>query len=94
MPLYEYYCVDCHTQDTRVAALDDHTARCTRCGGLMFRLDADVFGPYFSSGRPVVRDYQPAPHSPACPWCGDPHQGTFHICATRAAELRQEVPHA
>jgi len=50
MPLYEYQCVDCHTQDTRVAGADDHTALCI-CRGLMLRLDEDVFGPYFDEPK-------------------------------------------
>ncbi len=47
MPIYEYPCVDCGGRDQRVAGLDDHTARCAQCGGLMLRLDEDVFQPYF-----------------------------------------------
>jgi putative FmdB family regulatory protein len=47
MPIYEYRCVDCGSRDQRVAGLDDHTALCARCGGLMLRLDEDVFRPYF-----------------------------------------------
>ena len=47
MPLYEYQCVDCGSQDQRVAGLDDHTAICIKCEGLMLRLDEDVFTPYF-----------------------------------------------
>jgi putative FmdB family regulatory protein len=47
MPLYEYKCVDCGSQDQRVAGLDDHTAMCITCEGLMLRLNEDVFQPYF-----------------------------------------------
>ncbi len=47
MPIYEYQCVDCGEQDHRVAGLDDHTALCFQCGGLMLRLDEDIFQPYF-----------------------------------------------
>ncbi len=47
MPIYEYQCVDCGGRDQRVAGLDDHTALCAHCGGLMLRLDEDVFKPYF-----------------------------------------------
>lgn len=47
MPAYIYQCVDCRTTDTRIAALDDHMALCTRCGSLMLRQDQDVFAPYF-----------------------------------------------
>jgi putative FmdB family regulatory protein len=55
MPIYDYKCVDCGGQDQRVAGLDDHTALCTKCGGLMLRLDEDVFLPYFDKEerRPV-----------------------------------------
>ncbi|MBW1990891.1 MAG: hypothetical protein JRI59_01935 [Deltaproteobacteria bacterium] len=47
MPIYEYQCVDCGRSDHRVAGLDDHTAICVHCGGLMLRLDEDIFQPYF-----------------------------------------------
>ena len=59
MPLYAYQCLDCHGVDQRVAGLDDHTALCLRCRGLMLRLDEDVFQPYFreDGSRPV-------PHPP------------------------------
>jgi putative FmdB family regulatory protein len=49
MPIYEYRCVDCIDRDQRVAGLDDHLALCTQCGGLMLRLDEDVFQPYFEA---------------------------------------------
>ncbi len=49
MPIYEYQCVDCDGRDQRVAGLDDHTALCADCGGLMLRLDEDVFTPYFET---------------------------------------------
>jgi putative FmdB family regulatory protein len=52
MPIYEYQCVDCNSRDQRVAGLDDHTALCTQCGGLMLRLDEDVFKPYFEEVAP------------------------------------------
>lgn len=47
MPLYVYQCVDCGDNDQRIAGLDDAVALCTSCGGLMLRLDEDIFGPYF-----------------------------------------------
>ncbi len=57
MPLYEYQCVDCGTQDQRVAGLDDHTAICISCEGLMLRLNEDVFQPYFEEvATPEIRD--------------------------------------
>jgi len=52
MPIYEYQCVDCTGRDQRVAGLDDHTALCAQCGGLMLRLDEDVFQPYFEEIAP------------------------------------------
>jgi putative FmdB family regulatory protein len=39
MPLYNYKCLDCHATDQRLAGLDDATALCVKCGGLMLRLD-------------------------------------------------------
>ncbi|MHB9074628.1 MAG: FmdB family zinc ribbon protein [Desulfobaccales bacterium] len=53
MPIYEYQCVDCTATDRRVAGLDDHTALCAKCGGLMLRLDEDVFGPYAVEAEPL-----------------------------------------
>jgi predicted nucleic acid-binding Zn ribbon protein len=50
MPLYEYRCLDCPCQDKRVAGLDDHTALCIKCGGVMLRQDEDVFLAYFDGG--------------------------------------------
>ena len=47
MPIYTYQCVDCGSQDQRVAGLDDHAAICIACEGLMLRLNEDVFQPYF-----------------------------------------------
>ena len=59
MPVYEYQCVDCDGRDQRVAGLDDHTALCTQCGGLMLRLDEDVFQAYFEeiaeSAKPEIK---------------------------------------
>ncbi|MFH1594892.1 MAG: FmdB family zinc ribbon protein [Pseudomonadota bacterium] len=54
MPIYEYQCVDCDGRDQRVAGLDDHTALCTQCSGMMLRLDEDVFQPYFEEVAPTV----------------------------------------
>ncbi len=50
MPLYLYRCLGCNGWDQRVAGLDDHTAICTECGGVMLREDQDVFRPYFGPG--------------------------------------------
>lgn len=49
MPIYEYQCVDCGALEGRVGGLDDDTSICAQCGGLMLRLDADVFKPYFDN---------------------------------------------
>ena len=37
-----------------MAGLDDHTALCTQCGGLMLRMDEDVFLPYFEEVTPQI----------------------------------------
>ena len=55
MPLYEYRCLDCPCQDKRVAGLDDHTALCIHCGGVMFRQDEDVFRACFDGGKMMPR---------------------------------------
>jgi hypothetical protein len=38
-----------------VAGLDDHTALCTQCGGLMLRLEEDIFQPYFEEMAELAR---------------------------------------
>jgi putative FmdB family regulatory protein len=55
MPIYEYRCLDCPSQDKRVAGLDDHTALCIQCGGVMLRQDEDVFRAYFDGGNLMQR---------------------------------------
>lgn len=45
MPLYSYQCPDCHTTDKRIAGVDDHTALCVKCDGLMLRTDNDIWTP-------------------------------------------------
>lgn len=54
MPIYEYQCVDCSDLDQLVAGLDDHTALCTQCGGLMLRLNEDIFQSYFEEVFPLA----------------------------------------
>jgi predicted nucleic acid-binding Zn ribbon protein len=51
MPIYQYQCTDesCGQQEPVIAGLDDAMAICSRCGGLMLRLDDDLFTPYFDS---------------------------------------------
>ena len=51
MPIYEYQCVDCGGRDQRVAGCDDHTALCAHCGGLMLRLDENLFKPNFDESQ-------------------------------------------
>ena len=48
MPLYDYRCADCGAWDRRVGGLDDQTALCSRCAGIMLRLTEDVFIGYFA----------------------------------------------
>jgi putative FmdB family regulatory protein len=55
MPLYEYQCLDCGSRDERLAGLDDHTAVCLQCRGLMLRQDEDLFGRYFDEDDSRVR---------------------------------------
>jgi putative FmdB family regulatory protein len=43
MPLYNYTCSACGEKDVRVGGVDDQTATCVSCGGLMHRTDKDVF---------------------------------------------------
>ena len=40
MPFYQYQCTDehCGLQEPVIAGLEDATAICARCGGLMLRL--------------------------------------------------------
>ncbi|MEW6386158.1 MAG: FmdB family zinc ribbon protein [Thermodesulfobacteriota bacterium] len=47
MPIYGYRCLDCGSWDQRVAGLDDDTAICTKCGGLMLRVADNIWDPYF-----------------------------------------------
>jgi len=47
MPIYEYQCVDCGCREQRVGGVDDATALCIKCGGLMLRLDDDLLSSYF-----------------------------------------------
>lgn len=59
MPIYDYQCVDCGAREQRVAGLDDHTALCVACGGLMLRLDVDVFRPYFEAPQVGLWEEKP-----------------------------------
>ncbi len=51
MPIYSYQCVECGGREERVAGIDDATALCVSCGGLMLRLDDDLLQPYFAEDR-------------------------------------------
>jgi len=59
MPIYNYQCVGCGERDQRIAALDDHSAICVACAGLMLRLDVDVFQPYFEAADEAGGDARP-----------------------------------
>ncbi len=47
MPIYAFQCVDCGDRDQRLVGCDDYISICSCCGGLMLRLNEDVFWPYF-----------------------------------------------
>jgi putative FmdB family regulatory protein len=47
VPLYDYRCADCGAWDRRIGGLDDHTALCSRCRGLMMRVTEDIYQGYF-----------------------------------------------
>jgi len=61
MPLYAYQCLDCGSRDERVAGLDDQTALCVQCRGVMLRRDEDVFGPYFEGRDATLGAHLGAP---------------------------------
>ncbi|MFZ5453467.1 MAG: zinc ribbon domain-containing protein [Thermodesulfobacteriota bacterium] len=48
MPLYEYRCADCGAWDQRIGGLDDDTALCSQCDGIMIRVTVDIFRGYFA----------------------------------------------
>lgn len=48
MPVYDYRCLDCGARDRRIGGLDDHTALCPRCSGVMIRLTEDLLQVYFN----------------------------------------------
>lgn len=56
MPLYCYRCLDCGSWDRRVAGIDDGTALCTRCKGLMLRVDDNILKPYFTESAGFLED--------------------------------------
>lgn len=37
MPTYSYYCTNCQVCEKRIAGVDDHTAACAHCGGIIRR---------------------------------------------------------
>lgn len=60
MPTFTYLCSNCSCHDSRIAGIDDHTAVCVQCGGLMFRMEQDeeVFKHYF---LPVKKEIDRGP---------------------------------
>jgi len=59
MPIYSYQCVECGDQDGRIGGLDDHTALCMVCGGVMVRLEQDPFSPYFQQSQTILEEVYP-----------------------------------
>jgi DNA polymerase-3 subunit beta len=57
VPIYDFKCVDCGLAEPVVAGLSDHTALCSRCDGLMRRLDADVFTPDYETPKKSEEEY-------------------------------------
>lgn len=51
MPIYTYKCTDCGQEDQRIGGVDDHCALCLECGGIMLRLDADVWAPLWAEHK-------------------------------------------
>ena len=56
MPIYSYRCLDCGSWDQRVAGLDDDTAICTKCRGLMLRVADNIMGPYFEEISGLLKE--------------------------------------
>ena len=48
MPRYDYHCIDCGADDPRIAGVDDHLAVCVACGGVMLRIDEDIWAPLWA----------------------------------------------
>lgn len=55
MALLLFKCVDCQTTDERIGAPFETTAICHECGGLMLRLDEDIFAPFFREGERLTK---------------------------------------
>ena len=55
MPTYPYKCLACGAPDLRVAGIDDETAVCHLCDGLMLRQSQDPY--QHSSSGPVNKDH-------------------------------------
>lgn len=53
MPLYKYQCLACAGLDKRIAGLDDHTAFCVQCGGVMLRREEDIFRLFCAGDDPI-----------------------------------------
>ena len=51
MPVYRYQCTDKNSgrKASVSAGLDEVAATCSKCGGLMLRLDEDLFTPYYET---------------------------------------------
>ncbi len=66
MPLYSYRCLDCHAEDQRLAGLDDATAICVNCGGMMLRLE----DPFLLLWDEVTPEIDPKDKCPECDGTG------------------------
>jgi predicted nucleic acid-binding Zn ribbon protein len=53
MPVYQCQCTDknCGFQEPVIAGLDKSVAICSRCGGLMLRLDEALSTPYYETPK-------------------------------------------
>ncbi len=58
MPLYCYRCLDCGCWDQRLAGIDDDTAFCTNCKGLMLRVADNILEPYFEESTELLEEAQ------------------------------------
>ncbi|MEW6657715.1 MAG: FmdB family zinc ribbon protein [Thermodesulfobacteriota bacterium] len=56
MPIYSYRCLDCGSWDQRVAGLDDATAICIKCKGLMLRVNDNILEPYFVDSADLLEE--------------------------------------
>lgn len=56
MPLYNYQCADCGTEEEILAGVDDHIALCQVCDGAMVRTDTDIWAPLWEEQGQLQED--------------------------------------